>query len=766
MKINFKNLELILVILALFLFSGKLVKIIPHFSNDYSFVVYDNEGNLLNAQVSNDEQWRFPQSEELTKLYISSAILYEDKNFYFHFGLDPIAILRAISLNVKNKRIVSGASTLTMQVARIAEKNKLRTFSQKIREAFLSIVLELFYSKESIIKAYASNAPYGGNVVGISAASWRYFSRSQNHLSSSEIASLAVLPNEPSLVRPGLNEKILKKKRDALLDKLFEYNVISRESLDLAKLETVPTAPHPLPNKTPHYAENLKKHTDKSFAITHINLKLQERASEIMEELSAEAARSSVYNAAAIILENSSGNILAYIGNTGIYNKNRIVQNEAVDIIQARRSSGSLLKPFLYAAAIDSSIILPKQILPDLPTQFASYIPQNNSHYFLGAVKANEALTKSLNIPFVNLLVDYSIENFLNLLKRLGFTSFDKTAAYYGLPLILGGGELTLYEVTNVYRKMALLAFTDDKNLQNDFPISKASSRITLDVLQSSIRPAEEAAWGYFSNSKKISWKTGTSYGNKDAWCVGISPGYTVGVWFGNANGIGRPEITSSRLAAPALFKLFELLPSTKAAARNEIEYKIIKTCKHSGFVASEFCDETLELEVPRSILIKKVCPYCKNILVTADEKFRVTNILSTDIKTKHKNFFTLPPAQEYYYSQAHSDYKKLPPKLDSKKDNIKDFQIIFPKNYSSIFIPTQLDGRAGAFIAKAAYLEKQKELFWFLDESFLSITKNIHEVKITCDYGKHQLTVMDSSGNEQNLIFFVLSDLNKNTAN
>lgn len=757
MKVPIKILQLIFVVLILTLISVFIVKSIPQFSEDFSFVVYDNSGNLLNAKVSKDEQWRFPQIEKISADYVNSAIVFEDKNFYFHFGIDPVSVVRAIILNLKHKRIISGASTLTMQLARIAQKNKERTFSQKIKEAFLSLAIELFYSKKNILQMYSNNAPYGGNVVGISAASWRYFSRGQNNLSIAEIATLTVLPNDPSLVRPGLNEKTLTLKRNALLQKLFNYKLINFETLELAKKEAVPKNPKPIPNKIPHYAEYLKTITKNNFAISNIDLKLQERATHIIESISYDASKSGVFNAAGIIIENKTGNILAYIGNTGIQVQNRKIESEAVDIVQSKRSSGSLLKPFLYAASLDESLILPTQVLIDLPTQFGSYIPQNNTHYFLGAVDASEALTKSLNVPFVNLLSEYSVDAFLELLKRLGFTTFDKDSEYYGLPLILGGGEVTLYEVVNAYKNMALVAY-ENPNAPKHFPISRASCRITFDILQSGIRPAEEEAWNFFSTSKNIAWKTGTSYGNKDAWCVGVTNSFTVGVWFGNANGIGRPEITSSTLAAPAMFKLFELLPNVKDPPRNELDYKVVQVCQHSGFIASEYCDKKIQIQIPKNSRVRTVCPYCKPVLVTADERFIVSNIEATNQKTVTKNFFVLPPAQEYYYSQTHSNYKKLPPKLPSTKNNIKDFQIIFPKNYSNIYIPLYLDGSLGGFVAKVAYAEKEKELFWFLDENFLCTTKNIHEVKITTNHGKHILTVMDIFGNEQNLNFFVLS--------
>lgn len=751
-----KRLELLSVVLILFVVSVCFIQALPRFSEDYSFVVYDRAGNLLNAQVASDEQWRFPQREPLSRMYRDCAIVYEDKNFYFHFGIDPISVVRALYLNVKHQRVVSGASTLTMQVARISEKNKPRTFKQKLKESFLSLLIECAYNKGTILNLYANNAPYGGNVVGISAASRRYFSRSQTDLSIAEVATLSVLPNEPALVRPGANAPILQAKRDAVLRALVQAKRISADEYALALLEAVPEEPKALPNIVPHYAQFLKSRSKKNFAEVTIDVALQQRAAEIMETASLTASRSNVYNACAIIMENSTGNIIAYIGNTGITKKNRPVQNEAVDIVQARRSSGSLLKPFLYAASLDASIILPAQLLPDTPAQFGSFVPQNNTHYFLGAVSADEALTKSLNVPFVHLLGEYSIENFLELLRKLRLTTLTNTADYYGLPLILGGGEITLFEIVRAYRNLTVTAFEKD---EADFPISSAACRITFDVLLNGVRPAEEKSWTYFSSSKHIAWKTGTSYGNKDAWSVGCTPDYTVGVWFGNASGVGRPEISSSVLAAPAMFKLFELLPDSVMPPRNELRYTRLRTCSHSGFAASPYCDDTELTEIPKTTLIGGACPYCKPVALTRDEKYRITDTGNTAEIPVIKHFFTLPPAQEYYYSQAHPDYRKLPPKLETVQNNSADFQIIYPKNYSKIFIPIDLDGKPGAFAAKAAYLEKNGELFWFLDNRFLVTTQDIHEVKISTSYGKHRLTVVDAFGNEQTLEFFVLSE-------
>lgn len=747
------SIKLIVFCLMLFVFFLLLIKNMPKASDDYSFVVYDTHKQLLNATVSSDEQWRFPQTEKLSKDYINCVILYEDKNFYFHNAVDPAAVLRAIILNIKNKRIVSGASTLTMQLARILEHNKPRTMKQKIKEACISILLEIAYTKDEILNQYANNAPYGGNVVGMTAASWRYFSRPQTDLSISELAVLSVLPNEPALVRPGSHETKLVEKRNKVLQLLLDENKITEEQFQLFIREEVPTAPANLPNIIPHYSQTLKQKT-KAYAVTvDIDIKLQQRVSDIVEALSAEAAKSNVYNAAAIILENSSGKVLSYVGNTGIKNINRVIENEQVDIVQAPRSSGSLLKPFLYAASIDQSIILPTQILKDTPMQFGSYIPQNNTHYFLGAVAANEALTKSLNVPFVHLLTQYSIDGFLDLLHKLKFTTFTKSADHYGLPLILGGGEITLFEIADAYRRFAECALKKD----TDFPVSSAACRITLDNLINGVRPNEEDAWRFFSTSKQIAWKTGTSYGNKDAWCVGVTPLYTVAVWVGNASGVGRPEITSTKYAAPLMFKLFELLDNANWPPHNEFDYKTVTVCKHSGYIAGSYCDERMPILIPKNTFINGTCPYCIPVQLTSDRKFRLTDIASVNYTPIIKNYFCLPPVQEYYFSQAHPDYEKLPPVYGEIKR--RNFQIIFPENFSRIFIPTNLDGTKGSIVARAAYPDQNRQLFWYLDSSFIALTENIHEVKISAPYGRHTLTVTDDGGNEQSVVFFVLSE-------
>ena len=418
----------------------------------YSYTLYDKTGILLGASVAWDGQWRFSPGKVPDK-FAQALIVFEDKRFYYHFGVDPIAVVRAVVSNIRAGRIVSGASTLTMQTMRLLAGNKPRTFRQKCWESFLAVIAEIRLGKTQILSLYAAYAPFGGNVIGIEAASWRYFNRSPASLTWAEAATLAVLPNQPSLVHPGANRSVLLKKRNTLLYMLYEKGTIDAQTLKLSLAEPLPEKPYPLPSGAPHYLELLKKaHPSTTRFYTDMDSGLQKNLSRILERHSRELSRKGIDNAAALIIETSTGKVLAYCGNTGLDGRNKTTG--AVDIVQARRSSGSLLKPFLYAAMLDSGRLLPEQLVIDIPTRIGSYKPDNNVPLYRGAVPASEALSRSLNIPAVRMLREYGISHFLDYLKRCGFTTFTRSADEYGLPLILGGGEISLYEAVYAYAQL------------------------------------------------------------------------------------------------------------------------------------------------------------------------------------------------------------------------------------------------------------------------------------------------------------------------
>ncbi|MEN8251006.1 MAG: transglycosylase domain-containing protein, partial [Bacteroidota bacterium] len=417
----------------------------PVFDDPYATTLLAEDGTLLNASIADDMQWRFPPSDSLPDKFKTAIRLYEDEYFYYHFGVNPVSIVRAISQNIEAGEIVSGGSTLSMQTIRMSLGNKERTYWQKFVEVMATFKLELLYSKEDIMKTYADHAPFGGNIVGLKAASYRYYNRSPFQLSWAETAVLAVLPNHPASIFPGRNDKLLRQKRDQLLTKLKNKGILTDDELEMAMAEPLPGKKKSLPQLSYHLLHRAIKDGAKGTNIhSTLDANLQVRVNRAVESHSKKMAANHIYNAAAVVIEISSGKTLAYTGNSD----NPGIHGQHVDVITALRSPGSLLKPILYASAIDEGLILPQQLLKDIPLFYEGFNPKNFNKKYKGAVPANEALTSSLNVPFVHLLIAHGHEKFLQKLKNVGFESFSHAPDHYGLSMILGGAETSLWEIT------------------------------------------------------------------------------------------------------------------------------------------------------------------------------------------------------------------------------------------------------------------------------------------------------------------------------
>lgn len=752
--LNQRRVRLTIVFLIL-LGSTGIVFIVParllKKSQNYSYALYDKNGILLGAQVASDQQWRF-EPGKVPEKFKKSIIQFEDKRFYYHWGVDPISIFRAIISNIKQERIVSGGSTITMQTVRILEGNKKRTYAQKIKEALIAIIFEIRFSKKQILELYCANAPFGGNVVGLEAASWRYFNLPPEELTWAESAVMAVLPNQPSLVYPGANSEILLKKRNALLKRLYEKKYIDEQTYELSIAERLPGKPYPLAEHAPHYLEYLKSSSKgKTKFYTTLDYNYQKSCSRILERWSKDFSRLGINNAAALIMDTKTEEILAYCGNTGLDGRNK--DSFAVDIIQSERSSGSLLKPFLYAAMLDSGELLPDQLVIDVPTRIGSYRPENNIQKYSGVVPASEALTRSLNIPAIRELQKFGINRFLDILKKCGFTTFTRSSDDYGLPLILGGGEIKMQEAAAAYARLMKKA-----NFQKiNFPISTGSAWLTVNVLATGTRPDDEANWQKHANSKKIAWKTGTSNGNRDAWAIGITNEFTVAVWIGNASGLGNPDLKSASTSAPVLFDIFSILPKTTWP---DIPYDDLvsqEVCTHSGYAAGIYCNNTKEIMRPKNAAAPSLCPYCTRVSLTQDGKFRANSEDLTGEKAgkyngtipKLENHFVLPPNLEYWYKNNSLNYRVLPDFVPwhqaSSKENIS---IVFPEPSARIIIPIELDGSPGAMVAQAAARSAETIIYWDLDGNYLGLTDKRHEIIINPKPGPHILTITDNHGN------------------
>ena len=755
--------KVILCILA-FLVTGYIFCLPRHlFHVPYSTVVTDRNEELLGARIASDGQWRFPPRNTTPEKIKECLITFEDKHFYHHWGVNPFAIGRAFYQNVKNKRIVSGGSTLTMQTIRLA-RNESRTFREKLIEMIWATRLEFRASKEEILSMYISHAPFGGNVVGLDAAAWRYFGHSADDLSWAESAMLAVLPNAPAMIHLSKGRKTLLDKRNRLLKQLLEKKTIDSSTYELAISEPLPDEPHALPQIAPNLVSRFYQERNGEYSRSTINKGIQTQVEDLAERWSNEFGRSDIRNLAILVIDIPSNQVVAYCGNVHFDRKQG---GNQVDVIQAPRSTGSILKPFLYYAMLQEGSLLPDMLLPDVPVNINGFTPQNFSMQFEGAVPASEALARSLNIPAVTMLQRYGVPKFHSFLQQIGLKTINRSSSHYGLSLILGGAEATLWDVTNAYAMMGRsllqlpqrscsLLLPTSRITESTDPFQPGAVWQTFDALKEVNRP-EEIDWKSIPSMQTIAWKTGTSYGFRDAWAVGVTPRYAVGVWVGNATGEGKPGLVGAQTAGPVLFDIFNLLPSSSWFTRPAGIFVEAEVCRKSGHLKGRFCDETDTLLVLPAGLRTEACPYHHLVTLSANESQRIYENCANTEPTLRKSWFTLPPVWEWYYKQHHPEYKPLPPfKAGCGEDTFQPMQFIYPPMNARIKLPKQLDGSKGFLTVELAHNNPNATVFWHLDETYQAQTQDFHKISLQPAAGKHSLTAVDGEGNTISTTFFV----------
>lgn len=802
----------------------------PLFDRPFSIVLEDRNGELLGARIATDGQWRFPAVDSLPSKYAACVIAYEDKRFRYHPGVDPLGIARAVYLNLKQQRVVSGGSTLTMQVIRLARENPSRSWWEKMVEVFMATRLEWRYSKDEILSLYAAHAPFGGNVVGLEAAAWRYYGKSPQSLSWAEAATLAVLPNSPALIHPGRNRDALAHKRDRLLAKLCENGQIDPSECDLAMSEPLPEAPLPLPQLAPHLLDRLSadakaKRRDQHRFRSTLDRHLQQRVSETLARRHEQYKGNEVHNMAAVVIETNTGEVLAYVGNVQGAGAEH---GEAVDVAVAPRSTGSILKPYLYALALESGDILPRSLLRDVPTQLGRYKPENYYQTYDGAVTARRALIRSLNVPFVLLLHRYGLEKFHYNLQRLGISTLTKAPEHYGLSLILGGAEANLLDITNTYACMGRVLgqfyerngrydprdfrrptftlgrsgapgetiqvktarhaqtmawWTTQQSDVEEQPLkqpwagagqfvhttSQPTPRVrrlpnatdllsagaiwhTFEAMQEVERPSSAGEWDLFRAGRRVAWKTGTSFGFRDAWAAGVTPQYAVGVWVGNADGEGRPGLIGVEMAAPVLFDLVNQLPNSGRWFDPPYDDMVqVPICRQSGLRASAHC-EVDTTWIPKSGLRADACTYHQLLHLDASGQWQVNSDCESPANMQHRPWFVLPPLEEFYFKSKNPWYASPPPfRSDCQSglaaDNQSPMQLIYPKHPTKIYVPIDLDGKLGSTVFQVAHRKKDTDIYWHLDGEFLGKTTTFHQMALQPPVGPHILALVDKDG-------------------
>lgn len=752
------------------------------FKSPCSTVLVDETHQLIAAQIAADGQWRFPKSDSVPLKFIKCITIFEDEFFYKHPGFNPISILKSIKRNVGSGKIKSGGSTLTMQVARMMRHNKKRTYFQKLVEIILAIRIELSYKKSSILNLYASNAPFGSNVVGLQAAAWRYFGRSAEKLTWAESALLAVLPNSPSLIYPGKNQTALLKKRNRLLKKLFTKKIIDNSTYQLSLQEQLPNKPFPIPQIASHLLSRcISENGSAKLFNSTINKNLQLQVNDLLNKHIQNLSANQINNACAIVAETETGNVLAYVGNS--FSLKNEHQN-FVDVANSQRSTGSILKPFLYAFMLNENKILPASLLEDVPTQIGSYSPKNFNLSYDGLVPANQALARSLNVPAVKMLKEYGAEKFHFRLKQLGFKTFTKPTTHYGLSLILGGGEATLWDVCSAFASMGrcLITYNNIRNkyaadnyhsltylkninykktkaTQSNDLLNAASIWSTFNAMTELLRPQDYIGWMQFLSKNKIAWKTGTSFGFRDAWAVGLNAKYTVAIWVGNADGEGRPDLTGTSAAAPLLFSIFNILSQKTWFTKPTSDFVKLKVCKQSGFKASSICPNVSLQDVKIGGEKTNECPFHKLINLDETKQYRVNSNCYEVNKMQQVAWFIVNPTQEYFFKQHSLFYKPLPNYLPNcmSEISIHQLDIIYPREGYKIYIPIDQSGKRTSCIFKATHKNNNATLFWHLDGGYVGSTQKYHQLSVLPSAGKHLLIITDSEGESRECKFEVI---------
>lgn len=743
-------------------------------------VLESRQGALLGARIAADGQWRFPQIDSLPSKFEAALLEFEDRRFYRHPGVDPVGLGRALVQNIRSGEIVSGGSTITMQVIRMARGNPPRTLWQKAVEIILATRLELGATKKEILALYASHAPFGGNAVGLEAASWRYFGKSPQLLSWAEAAMLAVLPNSPALIHPGRNREALLAKRNRLLLRLQETGHIDAFTSELAMEEPLPEAPHPLPRLAPHlldraYLEYVRTGRARQSRIrTTLEEGVQKQLTGILEFHQKRLSASEIHNLAAMVTDVRTGEVLAYAGNVIGAGPEH---GEQVDVITARRSTGSILKPILYALMLQEGQILPQSLVPDIPMQLSGYRPENYHEDYDGAVPARLALIRSLNVPMVYMLQQYGLEKFHFNLRKLGFSTIDQPPAYYGLPLVLGGAEATLWDITSAYAGMSRMlqhytaydaqydpgdflpphyiypeaAGGEEERLLQPAPthIGAAAAWFTFDAMQEVERPNSEGEWERFASSRRIAWKTGTSFGFRDAWAVGVNPRYAVGVWAGNADGEGRPGLVGTLAAAPVLFDIFNRLPGDGAWFRQPYDDMArLAVCRNSGYRPLDICPADT-VWAPASGINVPPCPYHQLVFLDAGGQWQVHAGCEPPGAMQRQAWFVLPPTEEHFYKARYPEYTPLPPyRPDCAAHPSRPYmELIYPKYPTRIYVPVGLDGKLSKTVFTAAHRSDTATIYWHIDNEYVGSTHTFHSFELNPSEGQHLLTLVDKEG-------------------
>ncbi len=742
---------------SLFLLFHILNKIFPLPAlDDYSQIVETESGEIQFATLNSTDKWRFKaELDEITPVLKKTILEKEDKYFYYHYGINPVSVLRASWNNIFKSKRKLGASTITMQLARMMER-KDRTYGNKFIEMFRALQIESKYSKDEILQLYLNHIPYGGNIEGVKTAAFFYYNQKPETLSLSQMVILSIIPNFPNIIHGDADD--LLQKRNYWLKQFSKSKLFDKAQIEDAFDEELNFERRERPHKAPHLSHRLCRwNSGENKIVSTISDEIQARAENLVYNYVKPLKFNNINNASVLIIDNISAKVVAYIGSDDFFDNNSSGQ---VDGVVAIRSPGSALKPLIYAHALDLGLITPKTKVPDVPYNFSGYNPGNYDSRFRGLVSIEQALTLSLNLPSVKLLDEVGVNNFINLLIKSGFKQIAKDKKNLGLSLILGGCGVSLEELTNlfsafarggIYKKATLYSGQEVEKPQRI--ISSASAFMITQMLSKVEGPDFPSNWGDFSTAPKIAWKTGTSYGRRDAWSIGYNRKYTVGVWVGNFDGRGTPELTGANVATPLLFQIFNAIDNKQEQdwfiPPQSIDYW--EVCSESGSIPNDFCEDlTIDTYIP-GISPNNRCQHKIEVFTDVNETESYCRFCKPESNVKRKLYRHYPAEVIAFFEEENIPYDKIPPHNENCTK-------VFSQN--GPVISSLTEGVEYIFIAnenqkmmlKANVENSVENVWWYVNDKLLKKALAKEKIFFIPPEGEVKISCTDDKGRNTNI--------------
>jgi penicillin-binding protein 1C len=712
-----------------------------------AIVVYDRTTAPLRILLPPDGKVRIPiKLDELPPELVRAVVTSEDRYYWHHPGINPIAIARAAWSNVRAGKRVSGASTIPMQIARLSSPRRRTLFAKGI-EAFRAVQLTAHHSKRELLEIYLNLAPYGGNVEGIGAASQVYFGKEPSRLSVGEVAFLTTLPRSPNRYDPLRDHAAATRARDRVLRQLRDRGAFTSAEIAAAMRQPLPRERRRAPFAAPHFCDfAVQQAAGRARVYTTLDPGIQHIAEQQVAARIASLRAYGVEQTAVVVIDVESRDVLAMVGSASFF-------DAQVNGATARRSPGSTLKPFLYAKAFDDGLLVPESYVLDVPTDYGGYVPENYDGTYRGRVTAHDALVQSLNAPAVHLLGEEHVDDFVALLRKGGLTTLDRDPAKYGLPLILGSGEVRLVDLTNLYATLAAegkhkpaRVLSGPRTQDSGLLFSKESTALVTAILTELKRPDMPRSW-QAAGAPAVAWKTGTSYGHRDAWSVGYSTKYAIGVWAGNFDGHGEKGLSGSEFAAPLLFDLFRSLDSS-TVPRPPSPVPSIEVCALSRQLPTEYCRERIHIQYIPGRTKLHACDMHRPMFIDKRTGQRLAGDCIASAPHAQVVAAVYPPELVAWWRAQNQPFDPLPP-LSPKCTDVAAGpppRIVSP----SPATPYRLRRDAPAEfqeILLSAETSDAAHLYWFEDGTLIASGDAARKMFLRPTRGVHQIVVVDDSG-------------------